>query len=143
MKNTKKIFDIETIIGRKSSIIEIREKLRARLQDIYLSEENLAKLEAFGFSRSEILMSRTPKEFISMASIDVLQTFGFWPHFKNDTALAYMSIDYIIDNYSELIRLGAKIDYNLIFRNVPRELGEYYAEKLVQKDFIESYYATN
>ena len=137
MGKTRKIFYLDKIIGSQTSITEIRDRLRSRLCDIYLSEENLAKLEAFGFGRSEILMAHSPKRFVSMSSVEVLQEFGFYPYFKKEVALSLMTKDYIVENYAELVGLGAKIDFNYIFNGISKEVSEYYAEKLASCESIE------
>ena len=134
MHKPEKILNVDTLIDNKTATTEIRAKLRANLPNIYLSEENLAKLESFGFSRSEILMAHTPNDFFSMSSVEVLRSFGFVPRFNKDIALKLMSKDYIVNNYSELAKLGADIDLSYIFSGVSKEVGEYYAEKLAASD---------
>ena len=131
---SNKLLDLDKVIGRNNATTkEVRAKIRAKLPNIYLSEDSLAKLESFGFGRAEILMSHTPKDFISASSEKVLHEFGFLPEFNGDIALKLMTKDYVVKNYSELTdNLGAKIDFNFIFnKDLPRELAEFYAEQLV------------
>lgn len=129
-----KLLDLDKIIDKKTAATkDIRAEIRAKLPNIYLSKESLAKLESFGFGRAEILMSRTPKDFVSTSSEEVLHEFGFLPEFDGAKALKLMTKDYVVKNYSELTdNLGAKIDFNYIFsEDLPRELAEFYAEQLV------------
>lgn len=136
MSKPKLFFNIDDIINNETNITKIRTKIRANISNIYLSEENLAKLESLGFSRSEILMAYTPKNFFSMSSLEVLRSFGLFPDFNKDIALGLMSKDYIINHYSELAGIGANIDINYIFSDISKELSEYYAEKLVESSAI-------
>ena len=126
--------NLDDIIGNKTATTkELRAEVRAKLPNIYLSKDSLAKLESLGFGRAEILMSHTPKEFVSVATEEVLHDFGFLPEFDADKALQLMTKDYIVKNYAELTdHLGAKIDFNFIFsKDLPREIREFYAEQLV------------
>lgn len=136
MKENRRILNIDDVIGDRTATAEVRAEIRANLPKIYLSKENLSKLESFGFGRAEILMAHSPNDFVSMSSAEVLREFGICP-FDKEIALKMMSRDYIVNNYSELINLGAKIDFNVIFDGVSRELGEYYADKLTDCEVID------